>query len=113
MLTTTVLKRDPPRFNMVGQLLTPTLSTLDEQISAGLARRLYNYATARLDAAGFLDMCRDWTPEVFTTNGDDLPVDRWYTVRFRNSKDGYIDVTGILTRRGWPFLDHGFNIGTD
>jgi len=113
MLATTVLKENPPRFNMVGQLLTPTLATLDEQISAGLAKRLHKYAMTRLDAAGFLDMCKTWTPEVYTTDGDDSPADRSYTVRFRNSKDGYIEVTGILTRHGWPFLDHGFDIHQD
>jgi hypothetical protein len=33
-----------------------------------------------------------------------------YCVTFTNEKGGSIGVQGILTRNGWPFVDHGFFI---
>lgn len=111
MLKTTILKRGPYRHDISGQSLPRYLNELDEQISSGLARRLYRYAQDRLADAGFLGAVTCWTPEVSTLDGDKNPPDRAYVVRFKNPKGGYIAVVGILTSHGWPSLDHGFEIG--
>ncbi len=108
---TTVMKKGPTRFNMVGQHLDYELFTIDESISAGLAKRLVSYALSRLNDAGFV--VDQWNIEVYTMDGDVSPVERRYCVKFQNEKGGYIELIGIYTEHGWPSLDHGFSIGID
>ncbi|WP_353645727.1 hypothetical protein [Mesorhizobium sp. WSM2239] len=107
-LRTLVMVRGEPRFNMVGQKLPDSLHDTDEQISPGLASRLHRYALHTLEDTGF--EVSSWDCEVYTMDGDDRPADRFYTVEFTNPKGGMIGIQGILTKRGWPFLDHGFCI---
>lgn len=112
-LSTTVMLRGPANFNQVGQFLGYPLKDLPEQISAGLAQRLAKYAETRLVDAGFAPIIAGSTIEVYTMDGDDKPADRAYVVKFKTQKGGFIEVVGILTRNGWPSLDHGFCIGED
>jgi hypothetical protein len=96
---------------MTGRRLgNPVLDTA-EKISAGLTQRLANYAVARCNDAGFGPIIKDAAVEVYTTDGDDIPSRRSYCVGFKTEKGGYIALVGILTRNGWPSLDHGFDIG--
>lgn len=111
MLTTTVFERGKAQFDMTGKLLGYNLKELPETISAGLAKRLTRYAEGRLEDAGFLQAVQGWEIEVSTMDGDEQPANRSYCVEFKNAQGGRISVVGILTRHGWPTLDHGFEIG--
>lgn len=111
MLQTEVLKPGPSRFNMVGQSLPPFLHTTDECISKGLAERLHRYAERELVAKGFHPLAKDAKVSVYTIDGHDKPADRSYCVRWHTPQGGYVELIGILTRAGWPTLDHGFDIG--
>lgn len=111
MLQTEVLQRGPTQFNMVGQVVCrPLLSTTDS-ISKGLSERLYRYAERELIEQGFGALAKDAKVTVYTIDGDDKPADRSYCVRWHTPQGGYIELAGILTRSGWPCLDHGFAIG--
>lgn len=112
-VATTVMKRGEPRFNMVGQFLGYPLKTLDEAISAGLAQRLARYAEKRMADAGFTPLLSVSSTEVYTMDGEDTPSNRTYCVKFQNAKGGFVEIVGIHTSSGWPFLDHGFAIGED
>lgn len=112
-LTTNVLIRGAAKFNMAGQFLGYPLNTIGEKITDGLKRRLHHYAEQRLFESGFNLAVVDWDVEVYTLDGNDKPTDRSYCVRFKNAKGGFIEVIGILTKSGWPMLDHGFEIGSD
>lgn len=112
-IATEVLKRGPARFDMVGKFLGYNLHKVDEVISRGLAHRLAVYATRRMEEGGFAVFTAVSKPEVYTTDGDEPPADRSYCVRWRSEKGGYIEVIGILTKHGWPCLDHGLAIGEE
>lgn len=112
-INTKVMAADPARFDMTGRKLTTTLHTVDECISAGLAKRLVGYATRAMADGGFDAAVQAWAVSVYTVDGDDKPADRSYCVRWTNPKGGYIEVIGILTSHGWPSLDHGFDIGQE
>lgn len=110
-IQTTVYKTLPTRFTMVGQALPNDLKLTDEQISSGLAKRLVKYAIDRINEDGFMvDGCE---VEVSTMDADEIPSNRSYEVYFINPKGGRIGLVGILTRSGWPSLDHGFEIATN
>jgi hypothetical protein len=112
-VATEVLKRGPAQFAGWGEFLGYPLHEVDEVISQGLAQRLVAYAKNRLIEAGFDRLVEGWTLTVYTINGDDRPADRSYCVRWKSEKGGFIEVVGILTRSGWPTLDHGFEIGEE
>lgn len=113
-LQTQVLECNPTRFDLTGRALTKTLrDSLGVPIRPGLARRLRVYAEESLDVAGFLPLVSSWQPCVYTVDGDSTPSMRSYCVRFTNAQGGYIEVVGIFTRRGWPFLDHGYAVGQE
>lgn len=103
--------RGEARFDMVGQKLPDSLHDTDEQISSGLAKRLTYYAANELEDNGF--NLSGWSSEVYTMDGDRLPSQRYYCVEFTHPKGGMVGVQGILTRHGWPHLDHGFCIDRD
>lgn len=110
-VTTTVMERGKPRFNMVGQKLADTLHEIEETISPGLVGRLRKYAIGRLESAGF--EIGGWDCEVYTMDGDVPRSDRYYTVEFTNAKRGMLGVQGIGTRHGHPDIDHGVCVETD
>ena len=110
-MQTEVYKLLPVRFDIVGQVTSRPLSLTHESISDGLAVRLYKYALQTLDSAGFKGAVKDWLPSVYTIGGESSPSERSYCVRWTNNEGGYIEVVGILTRSGWPSLDHGLYIG--
>lgn len=110
-MQTEVYKRLPARFDIAGQVTSRPIALTHESISHGLAVRLHNYALKALDSAGFREAVKDWKVSVYTLDGDDTPSERSYCVRWTNKDSGYIEVVGILTRNGWPFLDHGLDIG--
>lgn len=112
-IQTTVLAPDPARYDMTGRKLTTTLHTIDACISAGLAQRLVRYANQVMCDGGFDAAAAAWEVSVYTVDGDEKPADRSYCVRWTNPKGGYIEVIGILTKHGWPALDHGFYIGQE
>lgn len=112
-IATEVLKRGPAQFDMVGKHLGYSLHKVDEVITHGLAHRLACYATRRMAESGFLPFIRGSKLEVYTTDGDERPTDRSYCVRWQSEQGGYIEVIGILTKHGWPCLDHGFAIGEE
>lgn len=109
-ITTTVMKREEARFDMVGKFLGYPLKVMNEVISKGLAERLTKYALKHLDDEGFLTAVNGWNVEVYTLDGDANPAERTYCVRFINVKGGSIEVIGIFTKNGWPFLNHGLAI---
>ena len=110
MILTEVYKKEPTRFTLYGSALPNDLKLQAEEISAGLASRLTAYANSRMHEAGFDCFMDQAQITVSTIDGDCKPADRSYCVRYTNSKGGYVDVVGIFTRKGWPFLDHGFDI---
>ncbi len=110
-VATEVYQRGESRFNMVGQKLPDHLHITDKVITQGLAFRLARYALQRLDVAGFAKAVEGWKLTVYTMDAELPSSDRYYSVRWQNESGGYIDVNGILTRRGWPSLDHGYSIG--
>lgn len=112
-LETTIMRRGPASFTQLGQFLGYPLKTIDQQISPGLAQRLARYAVQRMTEAGFEALISASNVEVYTVDGDEPPASRQYVVKFKSGKGGYIEVVGILTQRGWPTLDHGFEVGTD
>jgi len=97
-------------FDQCGQFLHYPLHDTDEEISPGLAKRLVDYATKRANERGLFTMVKDWELEVYTTDGKDKPADRNYNVRWKNPQDTEIELCRIMTRDGWPFLDHGFTM---
>lgn len=109
-ISTQVLRRDPAQFNMVGQLLGCTLQVTDLVISAGLASRIVRYAERDLESNGFLGAVQGWSVTVGTNDADEAPADRFYWVKWENENGGSISLSGILTSRGWPILDHGLSI---
>ncbi|WP_427121610.1 hypothetical protein [Pseudomonas aeruginosa] len=108
--TTEVYAPWPARFNMVGQKLPTQMHLTEEKISQGLATRLLRYAEKALDAEGFLDAVAGWEVTIGTDNADERPADRFYWVKWTNPKGASLSITGILTSRGWPHLDHGMQI---
>lgn len=108
-VTSTVFHRQPARFNMAGQFLGYPLRETEEVISDGLKSRLAKYAQKRLEDLGLLPqevtLC-----DVSTDDADQKPSDRSYQVEFHTEKGGIIGVAGILTKSGWPCLDHGMFI---
>lgn len=110
-ISSVVYKRMPARFDMCGQFLGHDLKVTDENISVGLVKRLVKYALERFEENGF--NVADYRVEVSTMDADEIPSNRAYAVYFTNSKGGRIGLVRILTRSGWPTLDHGFEIATD
>lgn len=109
-LTVSVLQRNPARFDMAGQLLPYTLRDTAQSISRGLVQRLRHHAAGVLEEAGF--EVGAWDCEVYTMDADEAPEDRSYTVEFINPRGGMLGVQGILTRSGWPVIDHGLCVAT-
>ena len=108
-ITTSVMRLNPPRFDMTGQKLRDTLAVMDDAIiSPGLVKRLHQYALKRAIEAGF-DVS-GWPCEIYTMNGDERASDRYYTIEFTNSKGGKIGVQGVGTNHGHPVSDHGLCI---
>jgi hypothetical protein len=108
-IQTEVYRKGPQRYNMVGQSLPQNLTVTQEAITPGLAKRLHNYAKTRMTDSGF-EFALTWKTTVYTVEAERPSSERSYCVAFLNDKGGRIEVHGILTRRGWPFLDHGIGI---
>lgn len=108
MIRSEVLVRGPARFDMCGQRLPDSLHDTDQTISQGLANRLRAYALGQLDASG--SDVQAWACSVYTMDGDLPPAERFYCVDFTNEKGGALGVQGIMTRKGWPWLNHGLTI---
>lgn len=102
-----------PRHNMMGQSLDADVLPTNETISKGLATRLHRHAVQRMEEAGFGCFVQSANVSIYTMDGDEKPADRAYTVRFMSEKGGYIEVSGIATRHGWPTLDYGFYAGAE
>lgn len=108
---TTVSYTQVPEWNFLHQKTRYFLSEdTDCDISTGLATRLAKYSLDILTDHGF-DKCITKAVEVYTTDSSAKKSDRVYCVRFFTAKDGYIEVVGIFTKNGWPFLNHGLDIG--
>ena len=108
-MKTEVYTKGPAR-SWWGQSLPRQVLKTSGAISAGLATRLQRYASNRLNDAGMLESVTGWSMAVYTIDGEETSANRSYCVRWENEKGGYIEVVGILTRSGWPFLDHGLSI---
>ncbi len=111
MLSTQVWEKGPAQFNMVGQKLPTQLHLTAEHISVGLAVRLHRYAERELIEQGFGALTKDATVSVYSIDAEDRPADRSYCVRWHTPKGGYVEMVGILTKAGWPSLNHGLDIG--
>lgn len=109
-LHTEVYQPGAARFTMAGQRLPTQMHLTSEVITAGLAARLLRYAERALDAEGFLAAVAGWEVTVGTDDADDAPADRAYWVMWTNPKGASLSITGILTSKGWPTLDHGMQI---
>lgn len=112
-IQTAAYAQNPTRFDMTGRSLTPTLRLTEGKVSGALAQRLARYAAHRLAASGFDVESSRWATLVYTTEANEPPAYRHYTVRYTNESGGYIEVCGIMTRKGWPFLNHGLAIGEE
>ena len=110
-IATEVYGKHPTRFDMVGQSLPTQLFKTDDGISQGLAKRLYKYALETLDSSGFKSAVVGWEITVYTIDSEKIPSERSYCVIWENSDGGSIEVVGIFTQNGWPFIDHGLAIG--
>lgn len=110
IIATEVYGKHESRFNIAGQILPTELFITDEVIKQGLAQRLHNYALKTMDSAGFKGAVSGWKVTVYTSDASDPTSDRAYCVRWENQSGGAIKVVGIFTRKGWPFIDHGFAI---
>jgi hypothetical protein len=107
-VATEVMVKGPPKFDMCGQFKGyPLTVNMNDVISPGLVRRLVQWASQQMESAGFPIFDRVL---VSTTDGAERTSHRMYRVTFTNEKGGSIGVQGILTRNGWPFVDHGFFI---
>lgn len=107
----TVMRQGKTNFNMCGQSLGCSLhDDPDQEISHGLVKRLIQYTEKRLIEDGLQGAVKGWEVEVFTSGGNDAPPDRYYVVTFKNKQGISISLNGIMTRKGWPFLDHSWDI---
>ena len=104
---TVVYAKHEQRFDLAGQPIPRSLCKVDESISAGLAKRLQAYAIKRMKPAGLPPFYLDWQCVVETADAELPPAERAYSVYWVNDDLTEIGVQGILTNRGWPFLDHG------
>ena len=106
-ITNTVYRQGETRFDMVGRSLGAPLHLTDQKISEGMLERLRKYANTRLTDLGLSKILVTWGCEVSTMDGDDTPSSRSYIVSWTSPEGAEIGVHGILTRKGYPFLDHG------
>lgn len=111
MVETLVFRTGAARFDMAGQCIGRTVHPTPQSISPGLAKRLLDYATERMGDAG-LTTFTDEPVTVETCDGDSPPSERAYSVTWENIHGTEIGIQGILTRKGWPCVDHGFFIHT-
>lgn len=111
-IETNVFKTES-RIAQWGERLPSDVKYTPEKISAGLAKRLAKHAADHMTEAGFGMFLVDAACEVYSMDAEDTPANRSYTVKFKRPEGGYIEVIGILTRNGWPTLNHGFDIGHD
>lgn len=102
----TVYLRHPARHDMAGRFLGYPLSLTDETVSSGLRARLAKYAEKRIRDIGLFPVNVN-TCEVSTTGADEKPSERVYSVGFHTKEGGTIGLQGVMTKQGWPFLDHG------
>ena len=111
MIDVVTYKTGPARFTMVGTSLPKHVLDSENDIPIGLAKRIYKYAKARFEEAGFPTKGRK--VEVYSIDGDEELEDRSYCVKFQNAKGGYLELVGILINNGIPTIDHGFEVGVD
>ena len=111
MIASEVLRTSASRFDMAGQKLPSFVDSTKKTISAGLVKRLHQYAERELVAHGFGALAQNAEVKVYTLDGDDKPSDRIYCVRWHRPEGGYVEMVGIHTNSGWPTLDFGFAIG--
>lgn len=111
MISSEVFRTGASRFDMTGQKLPSYVHGTDQTISAGLVKRLHQYAERELIAQGFGALAQNAEVTVYTLDGDDKPSDRKYCVRWYRPEGGYIEMVGIHTHSGWPSLDYGFEVG--
>lgn len=107
--TTTTTYITKPEWNCLHQTNNYYCVEVKSDIREGLVKRLIKYAKEALIEDGF-DILNWPEINVSTTDGNDIPSNRSYCVKFINDKKGSIGVQGIFCRNGWPFLDHGFFI---
>lgn len=104
-VATETMTRGEAHFDMCGTFLYYPLHTRDEPITQGMAERLYRFALRRLQDAGF--NIKSFNVTVSTMDGNLPQSERYFCVEWKSPKGGVIGVQGILTRKGYPFLDHG------
>lgn len=115
-METEVWRKLPTRFDVCGQVVGNPIEITEQVISPGMAQRLHRYALDRLYKAGFGLLASGSKVTVYTLDADDPPPERVYCVRWSRKvsvTNGYIELSGIMTRRGWPSLDHGFTVGEE
>jgi len=105
-MQTTVYQVGPPRHDIVGQSLPRSLTVTEQTISPGLASRIFNYAQKRMQEMG-LPTPENWAVSVETIDANLKPSERNYFVTWTTPEGTEIGIEGILTRNGWPCLDHG------
>lgn len=110
-IKTVVSKRVPQEEVCCGWSRPDLVVDVPGEISQGLAKRLVKYAAKRLKSVGFNEPIeKNWPVEVYTMDAENLPADRTYVVKRENKDGGIIEVIGIFTKSGHPFLDHGLSI---
>ena len=86
------------------------LKMTDGSIRPGLVTRLHQYALDRVTEAGFYLVTAS-AVEIYTLDADKPASERAYTVRFQNAQGGYLELSGIHTKHGWPSMDFGLMVG--
>ncbi len=71
------------------------------------------YTAKRAKECGLSDAIKGWEVEVYTMDGDSTPAERDYNVKWTNPDGTSIELCRIMTRNGWPFLDHQFSMAED
>lgn len=104
-MKTAVFKVNPGHTDMLGNG-HPYVEETGQTISQGLAKRIADYAAGRMKEMG-LPIAQDWELSVETNDADQRPADRMYHVTWQTAEGAKIGIEGILTKRGWPLLDHG------
>lgn len=106
MVQTLVFNLGEQRYGYTGLALPRSAHETEQTISQGLALRLLAYAAQRMADAGLTSFTVN-AVTVETCDGDLPSPERAFSVAWENAEGTQIGVQGILTRRGWPCVDHG------
>lgn len=107
-IKTEVERTGEAQFDCDGKFKGYPLQDTDGEISQSRASNILSYAEKRAVNIG-LNLI-DWEATVGTMDCSSAVDDRYYYVVWENAQNTKITLSGILTKKGKPFLDHGFSL---